>query len=93
MKLIFNATMKTDFKHDWINSTSVDMYIKPWNYRTKAEDFNGKVLNFTWEVTKFRNFKRKSVPMAQMDVKLAFEYPPEVSPALVQDTIVIFIKE
>ena len=49
----FNSTMRTEFNQSWINSTTIDMYIKPDKYRMQEDDFKTEDLNFTWEFVSF----------------------------------------
>lgn len=55
------------------NSSLIQIYVNPTD-----EDADPKLLNLTWNVTKFENDKKNF--KAIMDIQLQFENPSAVSP-------------
>ena len=72
MVLKFNTTMITNFSDSLINSTNVDIYIKPSMGRGREDTFRNGSLNFTWDVISFQNDTLK--------ISLSFDKPLEISP-------------
>jgi len=68
MEIRYNASMFTDFNFSLLNSSTVDIYIIPYDPKP---DFNMSHLNFTWSLA----FYEIDVMLIQMN----FSHPKDIS--------------
>ena len=61
------------------------MYIEPSELATSDEDFNAKLLNFTWYIKEYDD--------TTIDLKLNFSNPVYISSQIKQDKIIVFIND
>jgi len=85
MVIVFDQPMQPVANLSAINESSVQMHLLPdGDWPEKESGFNMKLLDFTWNVTKFfNNAKGKG----EMHVKLVFNSPGSISPASSQDKL------
>ena len=76
--------MKTKFINSTeINSTIIDMYIKP--SRSRTNDNDTAKLNFTWDTLSYEN--------QFLTIQLNFEHPYDISMTEIYDELVVNMKE
>jgi hypothetical protein len=87
----FSTPMKTEYIDlGWINSTYIDLYIIPSESRDNDDGFRLNSVNFTWNVTDYKEFNKDS---SQMIFKLVFNEPLQISPLKTQDMLILNIKD
>mmetsp|Transcript_6152 Transcript_6152/g.9892 ORF Transcript_6152/g.9892 Transcript_6152/m.9892 type:complete len:366 (+) Transcript_6152:3401-4498(+) len=88
MEIRFNSEMETDgLNLTQLNSTLLDIYLEPaqnWHLE-EGKDFSVDVLNLTWTVSSYEG--------TRLLLKLNFTSPAYVSKLIVQDTMVVHVRE
>ena len=85
MVIVFDQPMQPVANLSAINESSVQMHLLPNDdWPEKESGFNMKLLDFTWNVTKFSNNAKGK---GEMHVKLVFNSPGSISPASSQDKL------
>ena len=72
MIISFNASMQSGFNLSLLNSSVLDIYIKPAYDRHEEIDFKMSSLNLTWKATYFKDNILK--------IKMVFNNPVSISP-------------
>mmetsp|Transcript_41185 Transcript_41185/g.62651 ORF Transcript_41185/g.62651 Transcript_41185/m.62651 type:complete len:98 (+) Transcript_41185:3580-3873(+) len=84
MSIQFNTDMATSFNWSLLNSSNVDIYVKPINNRQYDSGFNVSSVNFTWAVSYFEP--------RFLHIQLDFLEPTTISPQVDQDRIIFALK-
>ena len=91
LKVEFSTPMNSELIDlKWINSTVVDLYIIPADFRHTSEGFRWESVNFTWNVTEYGELTKDT---SHIVFKLVFLEPLQISPLKIQDTLILNFNE
>ena len=68
---------------------SIDIYLAPAMRRHHDTSFELKQVNLTWSAIKYLDNKE----MDELEIKIDFNHPHEISPKIVMDLIVVHFKD
>jgi hypothetical protein len=85
LTILFNETMAAPENLTGLNSSILDVYIVPALDRDTLSEYDAKSVNLTWTVMNYTEHK--------LILKLAFDFPVQISPLEVQDSLIVHFKQ